>query len=706
LQKPDFFSDAQWQLAQGLPLGAHVDADGVIFIAFSSVATAIDLLLFDSDHAASLPLTPTRTIAMAKSDGDSSGRFYALVGTAEGGATEGLVYGFRVNGPKNKQQGHCCDPERVLLDPGANEIIHLGLPEQRAALESNNPLARVAAKLSVVTPTVVRRKRNRAEMVIYEVHVKGFTKQLSAVAPALRGTYAGFASEAAIEHLKQLGINTVCLLPIQAHLTEQAVFARQMTNYWGYNTIGFNFPDPRYACNPQDPTAVRQEFADMVQRLHENDIDVVLDVVYNHTAEAGIDGPTFSFRGFDNVAWYRGAVPAAGDTSSEAAQWRDFNDSGCGNTLNLSHPEVRKFVLDSLRYWVDHFGIDGFRFDLAPTLARNPMQFDCQAPFFRDLLADPLLSQVHLIAEPWDAGPAGYQLSEFPAPFLEWNDRYRDSMRRYWMGGSVTRSEFAQRLAGSSDIFAENGRGPIASINFVAVHDGFSLLDACTYIQKNNIANGEQNRDGRDGELCRAFAGEQRWAAVRALLATFLLSQGTPMLAAGDEFGRTQGGNNNAYCQDNEVTWLDWEQANASLLALTQFVLRLRREFVLLRHPRWFATQRGTVQDPALLWRNPNGQGLSANDWHDNAMQALAVVFDGGDQRIRFMLLVNPAAKAQTFVLTQEPSLHRHWHLCLDTANQIMHWPLDAFEEPNQIITTNLICSPQSLMLLYQHESL
>ncbi len=685
-RQPSFFSDEQWVQAQALPLGVHQEVGKTIFIAFSDHATRIELSLLDSLGVNQKHCTDL--------EGPFNGRWYAQLQ----GLESGQVYGYRVHGANQPAQGHCFDANRLLLDPAAKDIIGLSTANLRVASANNQPLARIPTRLMPLQPRPSRLRRNRAQAVIYEVHVKGFTQQLESLETSLRGTYAGFASDQAIAHLKAIGVNTVCLLPIQAHMTEAGVDQRGLPNYWGYNTIGFNFPDPRCAVSPADPAAVRQEFLTMVQRLHEHDIDVVLDVVYNHTAEAGVDGPVLAFRGFDNASWYRGAV------NEQTQQWQDFNDSGCGNTLNYSHPEVRQFVLDSLRYWVEFYQIDGFRFDLASVMGRNPIAFETYAPFFRELLADPLLSQVQLIAEPWDAGAGGYQLSEFPAPFLEWNDRYRDCIRRFWLGGSVTRGEFAQRFAGSSDIFAEQDRGPTASINFVAVHDGFTLADTCSYNQKNNLANGEQNRDGRDGELCRAFGPAQSQVVVRAMLATLLLSQGTPMLAAGDELGKTQNGNNNAYCQDNAVSWLNWAQANHALIRFVSFVLRLRQEFSLLRHPRWFAEEKirspSNTCEPILIWRDSRGLPITANDWHDPATQALAIVFDGGPSQTRFVLLVNPAQTASSFMLPQDLPQPYEWQLCLDTANQIMRWPQK--DSSNPILGKQLICSPQSLMLLYQ----
>jgi isoamylase len=692
--KPTFFSDSQWAYYQTQPLGAHVVTDmptaRTVFIAFSAYATRIELVLFSDEGS-----TEQHSIAL---EGPFNERFYAC---CEELAQPGRVYGYRVFGPTDLPAGHCYDPTRLLLDPAAKEVISLSTASQRVAANDRQPLARVPAALAqtrAATPYEPRLLRNRGQIVLYEVHIKGFTAQLPELPEAIRGTYSGMASDAAINHLISIGVNTVCLLPVQAHMTEAAIAQRDLPNYWGYNTIAFNFPDPRFATESNDPTLIRSEFRAMVRRLHAADIDVVLDVVYNHTAEAGIDGPILSFRGFDNVSWYRGAIDA------ESKQWRDLNDSGCGNTLNFSHPQVRQFVLDSLRYWVQEFEVDGFRFDLAPVMGRDPIQFNGFAPFFRELQADPLLSQVLLIAEPWDAGAGGYQLSEFPAPFLEWNDRYRDCMRRYWLGGAVTRAEFAARLAGSSDIFAENDRSPTASINFIAVHDGFTLLDSCTYTRKRNEANGENNRDGRDGELSRAFGAEQRAAVVRALLATLLLSQGTPMLAAGDEMGKTQNGNNNAYCQDNETSWLDWAKADVQTQALVTFVLLLRKQFALLRHPRWFAGHKGSAQEPALLWRSALGQFMTVQDWHDSAQQALAVIFDAGSSQMRFMLLANPAQTAQPFVIPIEPSRQSAWFVTLDTANQVMQWPVESVTQSQsvQAVGQQLICSAQSLMLLYQ----
>jgi isoamylase len=415
---------------------------------------------------------------------------------------------------------------------------------------------------------------------------------------------------------------------VQYCVNEPGLAERGMHNYWGYNTLGFNCPDPRLSYanrNGGDPATVRREFRDMVDTLHANGLEVVLDVVYNHTPEGNEFGPTLSFRGLDNASYYR----LVRDDKS-----RSENLTGCGNTLNVEHPRVTQFVLDSLRYWVTEMGVDGFRFDLAPVLGRRQHGFDVNAAFFVALCQDPVLAQVHLIAEPWDAGFDGYQVGRFPGRFLEWNDKFRDAVRGYWLGtGTVGRGELARRFTGSSDVFHHAQRRPTASINYICVHDGFTLADVTGYSQKHNLANGEDNRDGRDGELCANFGAEgpsddpqiveTRRRVRRAMLATLLLAQGTPMLCAGDEIGNSQSGNNNAYCQDNELTWLDWGSADQGLADLVVELLALRRAEPLLRHNDWFHASSDTV-GASIVWVAANGHEMHAHDWHDNGTLAFA----------------------------------------------------------------------------------
>jgi len=439
---------------------------------------------------------------------------------------------------------------------------------------------------------------------------------------------------------------------------------RGQVNYWGYNTLGFFSADPRFA-QQRDPTAVRQEFRDMVDALHAEGREVVIDVVFNHTAEGNEHGPTLSFRGLDNASWYW----LLSDDRS-----RYENHSHCGNTVQVAHPRVTQFVLDCLRYWVSEMGVDGFRFDLATVLGRTRHGFDPQAAFFTALRQDPILAEAILIAEPWDGGPDGYQVGRFPGRFLDWNDRFRDSVRRYWLQTGCTRGEFARRFAGSSDLFHHGNRRPTASVNFIAAHDGFTLADQVRYARKHNLANGEDNRDGRDNEPCANFGIEgdsddaqisaQRAAVQRALLATLLLSQGTPMLLAGDELGNSQQGNNNAYCQDNPLTWLNWSQADVGLQAWVSKVLTLRADEPLLRHPHWFVEQPVAADQVALRWRAPNGHEMQVGDWHAADQHALPCELWATDpHKPRLLLLFNPDAEARRFHLPEGT-----WLCILDSA--------------------------------------
>ncbi|HYJ97081.1 MAG TPA: glycogen debranching protein GlgX, partial [Burkholderiaceae bacterium] len=500
--------------------------------------------------------------------------------------------------------------------------------------------------------------------VLYELHVKGFTMRCPAVPESQRGTYAGLASEAAIAHLQQLGVTAVCLLPVHRHLDEQRLVAMGLSNYWGYNTIGFFCPDPALASGQSGVTA-RDEFRAMVARLHAAGIEVILDVVYNHTAESDELGPTLSWRGLDNASYYRLPPHARGHYE---------NHTGCGNTLDLRQPRVIQMVLDSLRFWAGEMHVDGFRFDLAPVLGRGDHGFDRHAAFFVALSQDPLLSRLKLIAEPWDVGPGGYQLGEFPNGWLEWNDRFRDTMRAFWIEQHATRGDFALRLCASSDMFQARGRTPAESVNYVVSHDGFCLRDLVSYAHKHNEANGEQNRDGHDhnhssncgteGPTDDAEIAALRGRLQRALLASTLLAQGTPMLAAGDECGRTQQGNNNPYCQDNATTWLDWTQLDDDLLAFTTRVLALRRLAVPFGD-RWYdgLTDRHGLHD--LAWLRADGTALTGDEWHRPGERVFGCLIGRpGRAAAPLLLLINGDTAAVPFVLPGGV-----WEVVLDTSH-------------------------------------
>jgi len=488
-------------------------------------------------------------------------------------------------------------------------------------------------------------------------------------------------------------VTTLSLLPVQYAIDEPHLADKRLHNYWGYNTLGFFAPDPRLAQarHRDDPTAVVAEFRAMVAALHANGLEVVLDVVYNHTPEGNEFGPTLSFRGLDNRSWYR---LVADDRS------RNENLTGCGNTMNAQHPRIAQFVLDSLRYWVQELGVDGFRFDLAPVLGRTAHGFDPQAAFFAALRQDPVLAGVHLIAEPWDAGYDGYQVGRFPGRFLEWNDKFRDAVRGYWLGsGKVGRGEFARRFTASSDLFHHGQRRPTASVNFVAVHDGYTLNDVVSYSQKHNHANGEENRDGRDGELCANFGAEgpsddeainaTRERVRRAMLATLLLAQGTPMLNAGDEIANSQSGNNNAYCQDNAIGWLDWAGADLGLAAFVGELLKLRREHGLLHHGRWLVGPGNAGPgDASIAWHSPAGHEMQVHDWHDGGERAFACLLRAaGDAAASLAILFNPEPQPRGFSLTTQA-----WRLLLDSSGELSPQDLT----PNQALQV----PARSLLLL------
>jgi glycogen operon protein len=662
----------RWTLLPGKahPFGAHVVDGGVNFAVFSEHAEAIELCLFDAAGAHEL-------------------RRYALHGPTDGvfhgrlaGAGAGLVYGLRAHGRYAPEAGLRFNPHKLLLDPCAREIVgHFewlaeqhgytpGHPDGSRSFDTRDNAphalkARVAAADSPAPGAANRPGHPSGELVLYEVHVKGFSKLLPGVPEALRGTYAGLAQPQSIAHLKALGVTTLSLLPVQYGLDEAHLARRGLRNYWGYNTIGYFSPDPRLGSRPDDPSALREEFREMVATLHAHGLEVLIDVVFNHTAEGSELGPTLSFRGLDNASWY---WLMADDPS------RCENYSHCGNTLRLAHPRVCQFVLDTLRYWVEVMGVDGFRFDLAPLLGRTRRGFDPDSPLLVALRQDPVLAGARLIAEPWDGGPDGYQLGRFPARFLEWNDRFRDAARGYWLRRGVSRGEFARRWCASSDLFQHGRRLPSASVNFITAHDGYTLADLVSHSRKHNEINGEGNRDGREHELCDNFGVEGasedpvireiRRRVRRALLATLLLAQGTPMLLAGDELCNGQRGNNNAYCQDNPLGWLDWPAADRASIDYVARLIALRRAEPMLRHERWFRPQPGAHCAAGLLWLSPDGAPMQPGDWNDTRGLAFACGLRPTDpRRHQLLLLFNPDPVATRFELGRE-----RWQLLLDSS--------------------------------------
>ena len=647
------------------PLGATWDGRGVNFAVASAHAKSLELCLFDADGK----FETSRSALPARSHDVWHGYLE--------GAAPGLVYGYRAHGPWRPDRGNLFNAHKLLLDPYAREIVgrfewrdeHFGADPHHVHHPDARDNAAFALKARVVGGTYdwgtdVHLHTPLADSVLYELHVKGFTQLHPDVPEALRGTYAGLASDAAIAHLRRLGITAVSLLPVQQHLDEQRLSRIGLSNYWGYNTIGFFCAEPRLASGVAG-LSPRDEFRAMVKRLHQAGIEVILDVVYNHTAESDELGPTLSFRGLDNALYYR-----------LQPQHRSHyeNHTGCGNTLDLRQPRVLQLVMDSLRYWAGEMHVDGFRFDLAPVLGRGDHGFEKKAQFFAAVAQDPLLSRLKMIAEPWDIGPGGYQLGAFPQGWLEWNDRFRDTMRSFWVEQVSNRGEFAQRLCASSATFQAQGRTPAESVNYVVSHDGFTLRDLVSYSQKHNLANGENNRDGHDqnhnhncgveGPSADPQVNALRGRLQRALLATQLLAQGTPMLAAGDELGHTQSGNNNPYCQDNRLTWIAWDKSDADLLAFTARVLALRRQALPLGN-HWYDGLSDSQGRHDLEWLGADAKPLDADAWRAAGAQPLAcLIGKPGRAPAPLLWLINGSAGDVEFTLPAGT-----WQALLDTAH-------------------------------------
>jgi isoamylase len=672
------------------PLGATWDGRGVNFALYSENAERVELCLFDQAD-----------------DGRESERIRFVEQTDMvwhlylPDCRPGQLYGYRVHGPYSPMSGHRFNSNKLVLDPYTKAIGRLPKWSSRlqgyqmegedADLTFNAEDSAADAPLAAVIDEAFTwgddRKPNHPfhHLLIYELHVKGFTKLNPHIPPDVRGTYAGLGSQSAIKHLRDLGINAVELLPIHTHTNDPFLQDKGLTNYWGYNTLGFFSPDPRYAA-ASEPASVVTEFKTMVRNLHDAGIEVILDVVYNHTAEGNQMGPTVSFRGIDNSSYYR-------LSPEDPRYYVDY--TGCGNTLNMRNPRVLQLIMDSLRYWVLQMRVDGFRFDLASTLARELHEVDKLGAFFDIIHQDPILSQVKLIAEPWDLGEGGYQVGNFPVGWSEWNGRYRDCVRRFWKGDGGEASEFATRVSGSSDLYQANGRLPYASINFITCHDGFTLHDLVSYNEKHNEANKEDNRDGADhneswncgveGPTDDPLIHELRERKKRSLLATLILSQGVPMLLSGDEVSHSQGGNNNAYCQDNEITWLEWEwdDKQRSLLEFVQRVIAIQKGQPVFQRRRFFMGRqiRGTEAEE-ITWLDPSGHEMSDDAWHASDVRCLGVHLTGGQVDVddygepitadHILLLFNAdhANEPIPFHLPQsrgEPM--GTWTLLLDTAN-------------------------------------
>ena len=656
------------------PLGATYDGTGTNFSLFSEVAERVELCLFDADGT-------EQRVELTEVDAFCWHAYLPRIGV-------GQRYGFRVHGPWAPDQGRRCNPSKLLIDPYAkalegsvdwsNACFSYDFDDPSKTNDADS--APHVPKATVVSPFFdwgIDRPPDIPlhESVIYEVHVKGFTQTHPGIPELERGTYAGLAHPVAIEYLKSLGVTAVELLPVHQFVHDSHLVDRGLRNYWGYNSIGFFAPHNEYSSAGDDGSQVG-EFKSMVRALHEAGIEVILDVVYNHTAEGNHMGPTLSFRGIDNSAYYR-LVP---DDKKFY-----YDTTGTGNSLNMAHPHSLQLIMDSLRYWVTEMHVDGFRFDLAATLARQFHEVDKLSAFFDLVQQDPVISQVKLIAEPWDIGEGGYQVGNFPPQWSEWNGHYRDTIRDVWRGEPAVVGELASRLTGSSDLYQADSRRPSASINFVTAHDGFTLADLVSYNEKHNEANGEGNQDGEshnrswncgvegptDDPDVLAVRGRQQ----RNLLTTLLLSQGVPMLLGGDEIGRTQHGNNNAYCQDNEISWYDWDNTDEELLAFTTKLIALRRRHPVFCRRRWFQGRplRGTAD---ILWLRPDGTEMSEDDWNDHEVsvglflngEAISSHGARGERVIdsSFFLLINASPEPRKW--TVSGSWGQEWECLLDTS--------------------------------------
>ena len=667
------------------PLGATWDGSGVNFALFSENATGVELCLFDRPEGT---LEETRIPVTEQTD------LVWHIYLAE--ARPGQRYGYRVHGPYDPKSGHRFNPAKLLLDPYGKAVdgtvrwddtlfgYTVGHPDADLARDDRDSAASLP-KCLVIDPAFTWGEDRPLripwnETIIYEMHVKGFTARHPDVPKALRGTYAGLACPAVIEYLRSLGITAVELLPTHQFVADKPLVDRGLTNYWGYNSIGFFAPDVRYASSGVLGQQV-SEFKTMAKTLHQAGIEVILDVVYNHTGEGSHLGPTLCFRGVDNASYYR-LVP------EDRHSYMDY--TGCGNTLNMTHPRTLQLIMDSLRYWILEMHVDGFRFDLASALARELHDVDRLGAFFDIIHQDPVISQVKLIAEPWDLGEGGYQVGNFPVLWAEWNGQYRDTVRAYWKGDEGQAGPLGYRLTGSSDLYGKGGRRPYASINFVTAHDGFTLHDLVSHNEKHNERNGEENRDGHDHNLSWNCGTEGptddpailalRQRQQRNFLATLLLSQGVPMLCGGDEIGRTQQGNNNAYCQDNEVSWFDWklDKRRRDLLGFTRFLIELRRRHPVLRRRQFFYGRRiqgSEVKD--LAWFRPDGKEMTEEDWTNPQTRCLDLRLAGDAMEEvdaqgslivddTLLILLNAYHEPLSFTLpAHRPGVK--WELVLDT---------------------------------------
>ena len=691
------------------PLGATYDGEGVNFALFSENAEAVELYLYDSSNQ--------QEIEKFKITEKTHQVWHIYVS----GIKPGQLYGYRVHGPYDPAQGHRFNPHKLLIDPYAKAIS--GVVQWNDALFAYNI---VEDDLSLDTtdsaPFVPKSvvidghfdwgddhppRVPMHQSVIYETHVKGFTATHPEIPEEIRGTYAALAHPVTINYLRELGITAIELLPIHHFITDRHLQDKGLTNYWGYNSVGFFAPDVRYSASGTHGEQV-VEFKEMVKALHSAGIEVILDVVYNHTGEGNEMGPTLSFRGIDNASYYR--------LAEDPRYYMDF--TGTGNTLNTRQPNVLRLIMDSLRYWVQEMHVDGFRFDLASALARELHDVDKLSSFFDVIHQDPVISQVKLIAEPWDIGEGGYQVGEFPAGWAEWNGKYRDCIRDYWIGADSMIAEFANRLTGSSDLYRGDNRTPSASINFITAHDGFTLHDLVSYNEKHNEANGEDNKDGEshnrswncgaEGPTDDSTVNNLREKQKRNMLVTLFLSQGVPMLVAGDEQGRTQQGNNNAYCQDNEISWLNWANVDVSLLDFTKKLIHFRREHPVFCRRKWFQGLpiRGTgVED--IVWFLPDASEMDDHHWQEDYARSLAVFLNGAGIRsvdtdgkkivdANFYLIFNAYWEDVTYTLPGE-NYGAGWFKILDTNN-------DTIESFGNYSAGDSILVPSRSILLFQSQ--
>jgi glycogen operon protein len=703
------FANEVWP-GKPYPLGATYDGTGVNFAVASEVATRIEVCLYDAAE-------PTKEIRRFDLPETTDRVKHGYVP----GLRPGTLYGLRVHGPYDPERGHRCNPAKLLVDPYAKalhgevdwskpvhgyKLLDPAKDLTRCDLDSADGVPRSV----VVADDFNWGNESRPDIpwrktIIYEVHVKGFTMKHPAIPPELRGTYAGMAHPASIEHLKMLGVTAVELLPVHENADDSFLGEKGLYNYWGYNTLGFFAPEQRYASTGTQGQQVN-EFKQMVKTLHAAGIEVLLDVVYNHTCEGNHLGATLSLKGIDNATYYW-LMP------DQARYCLDF--TGCGNSLNVRHPTTIRLIMDSLRYWVTEMHVDGFRFDLASVLGRTGEgAFDQHSAFFQILHQDPVLSKVKLISEPWDIGLGGYQVGNFPPGWREWNGKYRDAVRKYWRGDENLAGEMGYRITGSPDLYEVAGRRPQASINFVTAHDGFTLHDLVTYSHKHNEANGEHNRDGSDdnqawncgveGETDDPAVNELRERQKRNLLTTLILSQGVPMLLGGDEIGRTQGGNNNGYCQDNEISWFNWEldDKRKALLQFTRKLIRLRQDQPVLQRRRWFRGEKlwdSRYRD--LAWFRPDGSEMTQEDWEKPFVRAVSFLLGGdaiptadelGNRIVGDSLLVMMNAHHEPLAFTVPgEEWGSRWEVVIDTANPA---------GPERLIGRNLELAGRSMVVL------